>query len=816
MAHGDTQEATLRHVNQAMKLWIDTAREFGDPIPETKGKRHGHWVVRRRRTQTCDFPLTVPLRSLLLLSFLCGLGLGQSSGRIEGQVTLENNGQPVHFATVMVVELSKIAETDSEGKYALNLPPGAYSIIAYTSSLAAPSQVVEIRPGETQSLNFGLNISPLKHEITVTAKDAQQTAFEAVQSVTSLNSTDLTRRHAPGLGDVLDGAPGVAKRSFGAGSSRPVIRGFDGDRVLVMQDGIRVGSLASQSGDHGEPLDSTSLERLEILKGPATLLYGSNAVGGVVNAVSGHHEIHSQPHQGTRGKVSTVTGSANQHLGASVTAEHGTGKVLFWVGGGGQRTNDYDTPEGEVENSKSRISNAQAGFGFFGDKTFAGFGYNYNDGRYGIPVVVGFHGHEDEDHTEDAGMKKGEDPEAIEVEFRRHNVRFSGGVRNLNPWIEAFKLSLNYTDWGHQELAVFGGGNEFEVGTSFENRQFVYRGVFQQTQLGILSGSFGFWGLNREYDVAGAEALSPPVDQDAFAVFGLQELQFEGVKLQFGGRLERTSFRPQGPQVRGRGLAETGLTLPDRDFTGVSGGVGARFDLWKEGALVANFVSSHRSPALEELYNFGPHMGNLDFEIGDPNLERERSHGLAFSLRQSSKRIRAKANFFYYDIDQFVFLTPTGEIKEGLIEANYAQGNARFLGTELCLDFGVHDAVWINLGLDAVDAELSKTGESLPRIPPLRGRFGVDLRYQGFSLRPELVMANERRDIFGTETPTAGYTVVNLGASYTLPRRHFSHHFSLNLFNLGDRLYRNHVSFIKDLAPEMGRGLSVAYTMEFF
>ena len=767
-----------------------------------------------------------------LFCFSSLVGAAQDTGRLEGRVTLQRSGHPIHYATIMVVELSQTVETDSDGQYALELPPGSYSVIGFASSLNAPSQGVEIRSGETRTLDFQIEVSPLRHELTVTAKGVQQTAFEAVQSVTSLNAVDLASRQATGLGNVLEGLPGVAKRSFGPGSSRPVIRGFDGDRVLVMQDGVRIGSLASQSGDHGEPLDSTNLEYLEVLRGPATLLYGSNAIGGVVNAISHHHEVHSQPHQGTRGRISTVVGSANGHLGGSFTAEHGVKDWSFWMGGGGQRTSDYSTPLGTIENSKSRISNGNAGLGFFGEKAFTSLEYLFNEGRHGIPFAAEFHahGHGEEEHGEHEEEEHGEHEEeldAVSVAFRRHNVRFTGGLRDLGSWIESFKLSLNYSSWEHDELEIFPGGDPIHVGTAFQNDQFVYRGVFQQSLREAHSGSFGFWGMTRDYSAAGEEALSPPVDQGAFAVFVLQEFEFDRLSLQLGGRLEHTNFRPMGPQLRSHGHEEEGhdheeegeeaelVTLPDRNFTGGSAGIGARFKLWERGALVAHFTSSYRAPALEELYNFGPHVGNLAFEVGDPNLERERSNGFDLSLRQSGDKVRAEAHFFYYDIDKFVFLAPSGETVDDLMEADFSQADSRFLGSELNLDVLLHESVWLNLGLDMVAAELTASGESLPRIPPLRGRFGLDLRYRGFSLRPELVVADDRSNIFSSETPTSGYTVVNLGAFYTLPRQHSMHNFALNVFNAGNRLYRNHVSFIKDLAPEIGRGIRFAYTIEF-
>jgi iron complex outermembrane receptor protein len=261
------------------------------------------------------------------------------------------------------------------------------------------------------------------------------------------------------------------------------------------------------------------------------------------------------------------------------------------------------------------------------------------------------------------------------------------------------------------------------------------------------------------------------------------------------------------PAAAGPGLAtglESGETpLPDRDFT-------------EHDAFVANFSSSFRAPALEELYNYGPHLGNLAFEIGNPDLTGERSNGLELSLRHAGERVRAEANFFYYGIGDFIFGAPTGEIEDGLTVLLYAQGDARFVGVEAGLDVGLHDSVWLNLGLDAVDAELKDSGTPLPRIPPLRGRIGVDFRSRGFSIRPELVLGADQDRVFPTETPTEGYAVVNLKTAYTLPQQHFVHNFNFEIFNVGNELYRNSASIIKDVAPEMGRGVKFSYVVKFF
>jgi iron complex outermembrane receptor protein len=384
----------------------------------------------------------------------------------------------------------------------------------------------------------------------------------------------------------------------------------------------------------------------------------------------------------------------------------------------------------------------------------------------------------------------------IDLTMRRHDLRFNGGFRDTGKFIDSFTLNLNYSDYQHKEL------EGPEVGTVFNNKQFLYRGVFTQKKRGHLTGSFGFSGFLRDYEAVGEEVLAPPVNQNSFAAFTLQEVDFERVRFQFGGRFEHNAYEPLG--------------LAARSFNGLSGAAGVRFALWTGGALVFNYTHSYRAPALEELYNNGPHIGNLTFEIGNIDLSRESSDGLELSLRHSTGRVRAEANVYHYSLRDFVYLAPTGDFREGLIEAAYLQADSRFVGAELGADISLRQNLILNLNFDAVDAELKDSGTPLPRIPPMRARVGLDWRYRDFSLRPEAVFVKDKKEVFPTETRTAGYSLFNLLASYTLARAHYAHIFSLNAFNLGDRVYRNHLSFIKDLAPEIGRGVRFTYTVRAF
>jgi iron complex outermembrane receptor protein len=718
-------------------------------------------------------------RILLAALLLLHVAIAVQAAGLKGRVTMDRTGDPVHRVTVRVVQLGMTIETDQEGFYEFDsLPPGAYDVVAHMHPFSDDRKRVEVAAKGQATLDFQLKLSPIHESITVTASGREESTLEAFQTVTSLESLELIHKSAASMGDVLDNETGIAKRSSGPGTTRPVVRGFDGDRVLIMQDGIPTGTLSYQSGDHGEPVDATALDRVEVVRGPATLLYGSNAIGGVVNAISSHHQVHQHPHEGVRGHLTALGGTNNNLGGGSGGFEYGRGAWLLWGGGGGQRTGDYETPLGVVENSHTRMNQASVGLGRFGDRYFGSLGYGLQDGKYGIPVPPE------------------EDVEVVDLAFRRQSVRFNGGVKDLNSVLERFALTLNYSDWNHKEMA------EGEVHNRFLNRQFLYRGVVDQKRRGHLTGSFGFMGSRRDYKAQGEEVITPPVIQNSFALFALEQVDFERFRLQFGGRVEHTGYSPDG--------------MTSRSFNGFSGAAGIQVPLWHGGVFVTNYTHSFRAPALEELYANGPHAGNLTFEIGDARLKRERSEGLDLSVRHQSSRVRGELNFFQYWLSDYVFLSPTGNIEDGLIEAEYKQADARYRGTEARLDLGLHQNLWLNLGMDAVRAELARTDTPLPRIPPLRGRIGLDARYRGFSLRPGVILANDQDRIFPTETRTAGYSLFNLNASYIVTQRRALHVFGMDAFNLGNRLYRNHLSFIRDFAPEIGRGVRFYYTVQFF
>jgi iron complex outermembrane receptor protein len=748
-----------------------------------------------------------------------------TAGTVSGRVTLAADGSPVHGATVIIVGARRETTTGDTGTFTIaNVPAGIYEVVARREHLNADRRVVTVESGGTVTVDFQMSMEALHESVAVTASaSGTSTTFDSFSSITSLDSLELARNLGSTIADALVSEPGIALRSFGPGNARPIIRGFDGDRVLIMQDGVRTGDLSSQSGDHGTSIDPASLERLEVVKGPATLLYGSNAIGGVVNAITPQDAFRASPFDGAIGGGAFDTGTGNAQLGGSGNVQYGHGPWTVWGGGGARRTGDYESPVGPVANSATDLRNARFGLGWTGQRLFFGVGAQFERNRFGVPFANELHAHDDSEQGEEhEGEEHDEADFDIDVLSNRRDLRIDTGLRALeNAFVDNVKVVFAATNYEHDELEVQ-GVTEI-VGTHFDNETRNVRLELEQKRMGRMTGRLGVDWFGRDYRSEGEEALSPPTRQRSFSVFAYEEADFGRTRLQFGGRLERNAYRPdERPESgHGEGEGEEGADheapeVRDREFTGISASVGLHRDIAETGAFVVNLTTASRAPAIEELYNFGPHVGNLTFEIGNPDLEIERTLGLDVSLRRRAERVSGELNFFVYNIKDFVFSDFTGEIVDGLREAVFSQGDSRFVGGEASAEVELGGHAHLEVGVSTVHARLTATDEHLPRIPPVSGRVRLDLPWKGISFSPELVVAAEQRDVFRDETTTAGYALFNIGVNYSLVRGHSTHGITFTARNLTNEEYRNHTSFIKDFALEMGRSVKVTYAVRLF
>ena len=713
--------------------------------------------------------------AFIVLALFATPTAAQTGTTLSGKVTQGENNQPMAGALIVIDELRRETTAGEDGSYTFNnVPPGQYHVGVRAEGYSTKRTEVTVA-ATPATLNLAVDFDLHFAEVLSVSPNARP-QFESYQPTTVLDGQELTKNLEATIGATLSESPGVALREFGPGPARPIIRGLDGDRVAVLEDGQRMGDLSSQSGDHSVPTNPAAARKIEVVRGPATLLYGANAIGGLVNVIT--DSIPNEKTQGASGNFTFNAGSNGGAGGAAGDIHVGNGKFALHFGGAGNRAGNYQTPEGEVENSQSRAAMGQVGASWTGEKSYVGASYGYDDSKYGIPVV--------EEGT-------------VSLTPKRHSFSARAGGKNLDGWLQSYRATLGVRQYEHSELA----GQE--VGTTFHNDTLEGEVLLSHKRVGRLVGSFGGWFMNRAFEAIGAEALSPPVDQSAFAGFLYEEVESPHATLQFGGRLDHTSYEPQGG-------------LRARDFTEFSGSVGL---LLKPQAANDNFVvalnlaRAARYPALEELYYFGPHPGNLAFEIGNDDLEAEHALGFDVSLRGRGRRFEAEVSLFRNDISNYIFRQPTGEIEDEFPVVQNVAADSVLMGLEAHVDVKLTSELTAEITYDLVRGELKDSGDPLPRIPPSRVLTGLTYQKSAFQVGGSLQAVSDQRRVFGEETPTDSYVTAKFFASYSFDRGSVLNTITARLDNATDKSYRNHLNYLKDVLPEVGRSFKLVYVLGF-
>ena len=755
------------------------------------------------------FKVIMVIRIPALLLFVCLLMIGlaapagaQTGTTLSGKVTQGDNNQPMPGALVVIDELRREVRAGDDGRYVFDgVSPGQYHVGVRAEGYT--TKRTEVMVGTTPatlnlSIDFDLHFAEV---LSVSPQPRPQ--FESYQPTSVLAGQDLAQQLESTIGATLSELPGMAVRSLGPGPARPVIRGLDGDRVVVLEDGQRMGDLSSQSGDHGVPINPAAARRIEVVRGPAALLYGANALGGVVNVIT--DQIPTEKTTKPAGNFTMDLGSHDKG-GAAGDVHVGNGNFAFHFGGATRQTKNIATPEGEVDNSDSRMMMGQVGAAWTGEKSYLGASYGYDDTEYGIPVV-------------EEGL--------IRLTPKRHAFSARAGRSEMGGWLQSYRATLGVRRYEHAEME----GDE--VGTTFNNDSIESELLLSHRPAGRLVGSVGGWFLDRQFAATGAEALSPPIGQRSMAAFMYEEVKWSHATVQFGGRVDRTAYEPVGTIAS---------TLPGRDFTEWSGSLGLLIQPKAANdnfVIAASLARAARAPALEELYFFGPHPGNLSFEIGNPDLEAERGLGFDVSLRGRSNRFEAELTLFRNDIKNFVFRNPISEDEfeereeelderfgvEEEAEGGHDHGEFPFvefvgrdsvlMGIEAHVDVKLTSQLVLESAFDWITAELADTGDPLPRIPPLRLTTGLKYEKNAFQFGGSVTAVSAQDRVYGDETPTDGAATMRFYGSYSFSRGGVLNTITARLDNATNKLYRNHLNYLKDDLPEIGRSFKVVYTIGF-
>ena len=682
------------------------------------------------------------------------------------------------------------------------------------------------QPGSTASAPVA-HEHDLLEEIVVTANPLGQTSDDLSQSVTVLQGEALRQQLANSLGETLARTPGIANASFGENVGRPVIRGLQGTRVGVLSNSMAVADASSLSQDHAVSVEPFLVDQIEVLRGPSTLLYGSGAIGGVVNMVSPTIP-QAIPENGYSGRATAEGNTAADEEFAAGRLDLGSGQFALHVDGFHRRTDDYDIPgnanlypeddhedhEGEdhdeheehdsgtLDNSYLKNHGWTVGGSWIGEQWLVGLAYTDYRSEYGIPGDAHVHEHEedhDEEHEDEHEEEHEEEeaPVSIDLKSQRTEVEIAG--RDPLPGFEQIKLRYVDTQYEHTEYE----GDE--TGTVFNSDSDNSRLELRHDQWGIWQGAFGLQYTEVDFSARGAEAFVPTSHTDTTGVFWIERAELDAWQFDLGMRYEDVKSR-----VPNTLIVEEGETGPkaDVDFQPFSASAGALWQLNDTVGLSLSVAHAERAPAVEELFANGPHVATQVFEVGDPSLDKEKNLHLEAGVSITVAGFTGSANVYYDDFDNYIYLFDTGEEEDGLPVQLWQQQGADFIGGEVELRYDFEPGRyghWQVFGFgDIVDGELSDNTD-VPLAPPARVGMGLDWDQEGMAAYLLWIHAYKQDNTAPLETPTPGYDLLNAEVSYSVVTGdQLEFQVYLQGQNLLDEDIRNSTSTLKDYAPQIG------------
>lgn len=643
---------------------------------------------------------------------------------------------------------------------------------AVTIDVAAPPPT----PATPSSPESAPTLPPLQ----VTANPLSRGIEDIATPATVLAGDALRRQRQSSLGETVKDVPGVASTQFGPGASRPIIRGMDGPRVRVLSDGVDVLDAASVSPDHAVTSEPFLARQIEILKGPATLLYGGGAIGGVVNVLDSRIPT-KVPDKGYEGEGELRGNPNSSEMTGMLGFTVGVPGVALRLEGLHRLSDDYftakkfgDPPSRRVRNSFNDTTSWSTGASWIGDWGYLGAAFSDQRSEYGIPS---------------------EETTFIRMHSQRLDVR-SELVEPL-PGIEKIRFRLGHVNYQHKEI------EESVVGTTFKNNGTDTRLEVVHDPIGGLKGVLGASGFWRDFKALGDEAFIAPTQTRNYALFLLERYSWDSFYIEGGLRYEWQHIDVRSDQ-------------PDRSHNGFSASLGFMWDFTPGYTVGVTFSRSQRLPTAEELYADGPHVATGQFEIGDPRLKVETSHNLELSLRKKTGALQFGVSLYRNAVRDFIFAADTGEVIDDLRVVNFRQQDAVFYGVEADVKYAVTDAIDVSVFGDYVRAKISHGGGNLPRIPP--GRIGsrIDARWDRWKAYVQYYHVFTQGDVAAFETRTAGYDMLNAGVSFggaLWPLSGYELYLRAN--NLLNQKAIVHTSFIKDSVPLPGINVTLGARFTF-
>lgn len=794
---------------------------------------------------------------LLTASILSVLGSAQAfASTVSGNIT-DEKGKPVSGAEVRVEGSKVFTYTDQNGNYVLQdiKNPHIHLHVYSDAHIHGDKDLGDVTE-DNLTVDFTLKASSVEN-IIVTATAMHSSVLESVTPVSVIGQEELKKVQQATLGETLKSTPGVHSSYFGPVSSSPVIRGNDGPRVKIVQNSLDVSDVSRVGPDHNVATNTSSATQVEVLRGPATLQYGSGAIGGVVNVVD--KRIPQSVPEEVEGEAQLQYSTVDNGKFANIDVTGGSGKIAYHFDGYKRKTDDIDIPgyaeaepdgdegPGTLENSAIDTTDLTAGLSYVGDEGFFGFSVEKLDNLYGVPGHSHEHEeeeeeHEEEEHEEEAGT-------SLDVDMTRYQI--AGEWYSPFKGISTIKMAAAHTNYEHVELE----GDE--IGTKFKNDSTDFRLTANHEDFGGWHGVIGVQANQGEYEAEGEEAFSPNTDSDMLALFLVEQKKFGDVTVEFGGRIERNTYDADGMSIDLHVEHEEeedhdheeedheehtlNFDFDEYSFTNVSYSAGFNWEYTPGYSVAMTLSHSERGPSQQELLSAGTHVATQTFELGlvydlDEDgeisetlnsVEEEVSNNLDITFRKYTGDWGYTVSAFYNQADNYIYESNTGLITAeeehdeeeaaeeeehehsaaGLPVYYFQQSDADIYGLEAETFVDVNPNWRVTLYGDYVRAKLEN--QDLPRTPPLRVGSKVNYTEGNWSSELGVVWYDEQTKVAPTETTTDGYTLVNANIQYEANAAGLDWVIYLKGENLTDEEARVHTSFLKDRAPLPGRNFAL-------
>lgn len=734
------------------------------------------------------------MKTIFTLCALCTVLCVNAQSIFKGTITNQNN-EPI-LATVYLPQLQIGTATTIDGYFEIsNIPNGTFKVVYSSLGYATLSTKINFSEGAVVIKNSILQESAVEMEEVVVSTPFHKLQSDNVMRVARISASDLQKQGAITLSEGITSIPGVSSITTGVGIGKPVIRGLSANRVATFAQGVRLEN--QQFGDeHGLGLSSSGIESVEVIKGPASLLYGSDALGGVLyinpekfaerNTVNGDASV---------GYVTNTEGKMS-NFGIKQSGE----RFKFLVRGGYATHADYKTGDTlRVTNTRFNETDLKSGLRYQGDKVQTTLRYNFNQSNIGIPEEIGVQ------NTE----------RNLLAPFQQIDNHILSLENNLLFNNSSLNIKAGYLFNNRREFEEI---DELAIGLKLNTLN--YNIQYHLPDFGNFETIVGVQGMYQENENYGEEILIPDATTIDYGLFATTHYHLENIDLQGGLRFDTRSIE----SLAARNDGDTDFIAPvNVDFSSITAALGAKFDLGEQWVARLNLAKGFRAPNLAELTSNGIHEGTNRYEIGNAGLTEEQNLQADVSIAFRNEHFEFFGNGFYNMISEYIFITPTSDFIDGNQVFNYFQTDANLYGGEVGLHIHPHPLDWLHIEstFETVTGEL-KDGGSLPLIPAntLTNTLRMEFREGKLLKAPQFFVTYQntfdQNDVSNFETTTDGYNLLSLGASTTFNLSKIDLDLGVNVTNLTDEVYTNHLSRLKvDGIPNMGRNVNVNLSASF-